>query len=46
MVIPQTATYELQDKVFVYKVVDGKPNQPKLRCLKSMMERSISWNQV
>lgn len=22
--IPQTATYELQDKVFVYKVVDGK----------------------
>ena len=24
MVIPQTATYELQDKVFVYKVVDGK----------------------
>ena len=24
MVIPQTATYEMQDKVFVYKVVDGK----------------------
>ena len=24
IVIPQTATYELQDKVFVYKVVDGK----------------------
>lgn len=23
MVIPQTATYELQDKIFVYKVVDG-----------------------
>lgn len=24
IVIPQTTTYELQDKVFVYKVVDGK----------------------
>ena len=24
MVIPQAATYELQDRVFVYKVVDGK----------------------
>lgn len=24
IVIPQEATYELQDKVFVYKVVDGK----------------------
>lgn len=24
IVIPQTATFELQDKVFVYKVVDGK----------------------
>lgn len=24
IVIPQTATYELQDKIFVYKVVDGK----------------------
>lgn len=24
LVIPQTATYDLQDKVFVYKVVDGK----------------------
>ena len=24
IVIPQVATYELQDKVFVYKVVDGK----------------------
>lgn len=24
LVIPQTATFELQDKVFVYKVVDGK----------------------
>lgn len=24
IVIPQAATYELQDKVFVYKVVDGK----------------------
>ncbi len=24
MVIPQTATYELQDRIFVYKVVDGR----------------------
>lgn len=24
LVIPQTATFELQDKVFVYKVIDGK----------------------
>ena len=24
IVIPQTATYEIQDKIFVYKVVDGK----------------------
>ena len=24
IVIPQTATYEIQDKVFVYKVMDGK----------------------
>lgn len=24
IVIPQTATYELQDRVFVYKVIDGK----------------------
>lgn len=22
--IPQTATYEVQDKIYVYKVVDGK----------------------
>ena len=24
MVIPQSATYELQDRIFVYKVIDGK----------------------
>ena len=24
LVVPQEATYEIQDKVFVYKVVDGK----------------------
>ena len=24
IVIPQTATYEIQDKVYVYKVVEGK----------------------
>ena len=26
IVVPQEATYELQDRVFVYKVVDGKTN--------------------
>lgn len=26
LVVPQEATYEIQDKVFVYKVVDGKAN--------------------
>ncbi len=26
LVIPQSATYEVQDKVYVYKVVDGKAN--------------------
>lgn len=24
LIIPQEATYEIQDKIFVYKVVDGK----------------------
>ena len=24
IVIPQSATYEIQDKIFVYKVIDGK----------------------
>ena len=24
IVIPQTATYEIQDKIYVYKVIDGK----------------------
>ena len=24
IVIPQTATFEIQDKVYVYKVIDGK----------------------
>jgi membrane fusion protein (multidrug efflux system) len=30
IVIPQTATYELQDKVFVYKVVNGKTQSTKI----------------
>lgn len=30
-VIPQTATYELQDKVFVYKVVDGKTQSTQVK---------------
>lgn len=24
LIVPQEATYEIQDKIFVYKVVDGK----------------------
>lgn len=31
MAIPQTATYELQDRVFVYKVVDGKASATEIR---------------
>ena len=30
MVIPQSATYELQDRVFVYKVVDGKASSTEI----------------
>ena len=30
IVIPQTATYELQDRVFVYKVVDGKASSTEI----------------
>ncbi|MDE7338799.1 MAG: efflux RND transporter periplasmic adaptor subunit [Bacteroidales bacterium] len=31
MVIPQSATYELQDKIFVYKVVDGKASSTEIK---------------
>lgn len=31
IVIPQAATYELQDRVFVYKVVDGKASSTEVR---------------
>jgi len=31
IVIPQAATYELQDRVFVYKVVDGKASATEIR---------------
>ena len=31
IVIPQTATFELQNKVFVYRVVDGKTAQTEIR---------------
>lgn len=31
IVIPQSATYELQDKVFVYKVVNGKTQSAQIR---------------
>ena len=30
IVIPQTATYELQDRVFVYKVIDGKASSTEI----------------
>jgi membrane fusion protein (multidrug efflux system) len=33
IVIPQAATYELQDKVFVYKVVNGKTQSTKVNVL-------------
>ena len=31
MAIPQTATYELQDRIFVYKVVDGKASSTEIQ---------------
>ena len=31
MVIPQAATYELQDRIFVYKVVDGKASSTEIK---------------
>lgn len=31
IVIPQTATYELQDKVFVYRIVDGKTKSTQIK---------------
>lgn len=31
IVIPQTATYELQERVFVYKVVDGKASSTEIK---------------
>ncbi|MBE6209816.1 MAG: efflux RND transporter periplasmic adaptor subunit [Rikenellaceae bacterium] len=33
IVIPQTATYELQDRVFVYKVIDGIATSAEIRVL-------------
>jgi membrane fusion protein (multidrug efflux system) len=31
IVIPQTATFELQDRIFVYKVVNGKAESAEIR---------------
>lgn len=31
IVIPQTATYELQDRIFVYKVIDGKASSTEIQ---------------
>lgn len=33
IVIPQSATYELQDKIFAYKVVDGKATSVEIKVL-------------
>lgn len=33
VVVPQGATYELQDRVFVYKVVDGKAASAEIKVL-------------
>lgn len=33
IIIPQEATFELQDKVFVYKVVDGKAQSAEIKVL-------------
>ena len=33
IVIPQSATYELQEKIFVYKVVDGKATSVEIKVL-------------
>ncbi len=33
IVIPQSATYELQDKIFVYKVIDGKATSTEIKVL-------------
>ena len=34
IVIPQTATYEIQDKIYVYKVVDGKAVSTEIKVFK------------
>lgn len=34
IVIPQSATYEIQDKIYVYKVVDGKATSAEIKILK------------
>jgi membrane fusion protein (multidrug efflux system) len=31
IIIPQSATYELQDRVFVYRVIDGKASATEIR---------------
>lgn len=31
IIIPQSATYELQDRIFVYKVIDGKASATEIR---------------
>ena len=52
MVIPQTATYELQDRIFVYKVVDGKASateihvSPQNNGTEYIVERGLSVGDV
>jgi membrane fusion protein (multidrug efflux system) len=31
IIIPQSATYELQDRIFVYKVIDGKASSTEIK---------------
>ena len=31
IVIPQSATFEIQDRIFVYKVIDGKASSAQIR---------------
>ena len=35
IVIPQAATYELQDKIFVYKVIDGIAQSTEIKTYQS-----------
>ena len=52
IVIPQTATYELQDRIFVYKVVDGKASATEIHVAPNnngteyIVERGLEVNDI